>query len=405
MTKDELKDILESLPDLPPVGDRPDTKKMTTREWLAVHDHIAQPLGMPEVARAVRGAIGDAKAAALMSDLFEVLQGREPTERVQITKDDARAIVDALRPLIPAATDIDKALWLLPRTTAIWQTPERRMEMLRYIRSRLEESFDVPEPDLPRLTGQEDRFRWKPVSEHGSLVVLLPAEYTDRTSKVLRILDANGNEVARSNRAHNPPPGQEHPNGNREHYRFPKPGAQYPKAVRAVIEVDGSYHIAWNIPDPGKDYKDSALKGYRFNGAGGAASATDSSPGPTTNPPEQSGETASLLSWKGSGALIWPEHWKITRIVFMEGTRLDGNAPYIQRRVAGNSVDMSGISMPRVAQMHGVRLFEPVLTSAPHTGLPEVIYTSPGQSLLPEHEGRYQIIHSDPQTGQKWRRK
>lgn len=90
-------------------------------------------------------------------------------------------------------------------------------------------------------------FVFKPVSDSdGNLVVLLPAQFTNDVSSLL-LKDKDGNEIEEGNSV-GPT------NGDRETYRFNKPGADYQKDL--VVEVtlkDGTvkeYHIA----NPGERY-------------------------------------------------------------------------------------------------------------------------------------------------------
>ena len=73
-------------------------------------------------------------------------------------------------------------------------------------------------------------FLWKPVSESdGKLVVLLP---TSLTGKVLgvRVLDSDGKSVLATGRFSSVA------NGNREHFRFSKPGDSFPAG--AIVEIE-----------------------------------------------------------------------------------------------------------------------------------------------------------------------
>ena len=78
--------------------------------------------------------------------------------------------------------------------------------------------------------GGADGFLWKPVSEsNGNLVILLPADMTgDAVEIVLR--DANGDvlERARSSGV---------ANGGREHFRFGRPGGDYPDGVTVEVRT------------------------------------------------------------------------------------------------------------------------------------------------------------------------
>lgn len=96
------------------------------------------------------------------------------------------------------------------------------------------------------LDGAEG-FLFKPISEtRGTLVVLLPKEMTGNIeSLVLKSL--TGEEIEKGSFS-------SVANGDREHFRFTKPGAEYPKDL--VVEVklkDGSVKT-YSIPDPSQRY-------------------------------------------------------------------------------------------------------------------------------------------------------
>jgi len=93
--------------------------------------------------------------------------------------------------------------------------------------------------------GRKGGFVWKPVSESdGKLVVLLPTSYKGNVS-MCYITDANGGFIESGRFV-----GDTH-NGNRPHFRFSKPGAQYGNNLYIVaVNNDGSLHH-WFIPNGG----------------------------------------------------------------------------------------------------------------------------------------------------------
>ena len=108
----------------------------------------------------------------------------------------------------------------------------------------------APPPSTPSgLTGRERGFVWKPISEHGTLVVLLPEPFTGKTERRIA-LERNGSVIAESNRAHNTTP---QPNGNREHYRFPRKGGDYAGPLHVRVRADGATW-RWSIPSPSSRY-------------------------------------------------------------------------------------------------------------------------------------------------------
>lgn len=93
-------------------------------------------------------------------------------------------------------------------------------------------------------------FIWKPIAEHNSnVVVLLPANATGRTKKQGH-LEQGGKIIESANYTGIG-------NGNREHYRFSKTGAKYPKNIQFVCDVDNC-KFKYHITNPGSRY-DSVL--------------------------------------------------------------------------------------------------------------------------------------------------
>lgn len=82
-----------------------------------------------------------------------------------------------------------------------------------------------------------DQFLWKPESEKdGKLVILTPSEMTGKVKSV-RIVSPNGKKLLA--RGKNTGVG----NGNREHFRFSKTGAEFPKGSRVEILLkDNTIH-------------------------------------------------------------------------------------------------------------------------------------------------------------------
>ena len=75
---------------------------------------------------------------------------------------------------------------------------------------------------------------WKPVSEsNGNCVVLLPSNMTGKV-KGVTVRGPNGQAIERGDYS-------SVANGGREHYRFNKPGGQYPAGCYVEIEMkDGT---------------------------------------------------------------------------------------------------------------------------------------------------------------------
>jgi hypothetical protein len=90
-------------------------------------------------------------------------------------------------------------------------------------------------------------FLFKPISENDKkLVVLLPAILTGDISKVL-LKDKDGNEVESGRMT-------SVANGGREHFRFNKPGADYPKDLTVEVTMKDGSIKTYKIPDPSQRY-------------------------------------------------------------------------------------------------------------------------------------------------------
>jgi hypothetical protein len=89
-------------------------------------------------------------------------------------------------------------------------------------------------------------FLWKPVSDkNGDLAVLLPKQYTGRVKQV-RVLNADGTKVLAKGRYSGVG------NGDREHYRFNKPGSGYPDGTIVLIEMENGALRHLKIKDTAK---------------------------------------------------------------------------------------------------------------------------------------------------------
>jgi hypothetical protein len=89
-------------------------------------------------------------------------------------------------------------------------------------------------------------FLWKPVSDkNGDLAVLLPKQYTGKVKQV-RILSPDGNKVLAKGKYSGVG------NGDREHYRFNKPGSAYPDGAIALIEMESGAIRHFKIKDTAK---------------------------------------------------------------------------------------------------------------------------------------------------------
>lgn len=99
-------------------------------------------------------------------------------------------------------------------------------------------------PDLKHTDG----FLWKPISEKdGKLAILLPPSLTGKV-KGLRILSPDGKTTIGRGRASGVA------NGEREHFRFTKPGSHFPDGCKVEIELkDGTKRLI-DIPETSERY-------------------------------------------------------------------------------------------------------------------------------------------------------
>lgn len=87
---------------------------------------------------------------------------------------------------------------------------------------------DYEKPAKVRELGSSGEFLWKPASEKdGKLVVLAPSRMTGKI-KSLKVIDQNGNVLAKGKFSGVA-------NGDREHFRFNKAGAAFPDGSRVEI--------------------------------------------------------------------------------------------------------------------------------------------------------------------------
>lgn len=107
-------------------------------------------------------------------------------------------------------------------------------------------SGKLPNLKKPRDMPKMGDFLWKPVADKdGKLVVLLPSKLTGDVNRV-RLLSPDGKQVIAQSRFSGIG------NGNRGHYRFPKPGAEYPANTKVEVIMDNGTRYRVNIPSTGK---------------------------------------------------------------------------------------------------------------------------------------------------------
>lgn len=106
-----------------------------------------------------------------------------------------------------------------------------------------------PEASRPVRTGEQrvedgpGGFLWKPRSDSdGKLAVLLPPAYTGLARRMI-LQGPDGTTLAEGRDGGVG-------NGDRQHYRFPRPGDAYPAGTRVVVELADGQEVSWTIRRP-----------------------------------------------------------------------------------------------------------------------------------------------------------
>jgi len=108
----------------------------------------------------------------------------------------------------------------------------------------------VPSPPSPynlgSLLAKTGGFLWKPTSDkNGDLVVLLPKKLTGKVQEV-RVLSPDGKKTLGKGKYSGVG------NGDREHFRFSKPGSRYPDGALVYIKLDDGTTRHVTIKDTSK---------------------------------------------------------------------------------------------------------------------------------------------------------
>jgi len=91
---------------------------------------------------------------------------------------------------------------------------------------------EMPKIDLGQLLSKTGGFLWKPVSDkNGDLAILIPKQLTGKVKEV-RIINPDGTKSMAKGKYSGVG------NGNREHYRFTKPGGGYPDRAIVLIKLE-----------------------------------------------------------------------------------------------------------------------------------------------------------------------
>jgi hypothetical protein len=106
----------------------------------------------------------------------------------------------------------------------------------------IEQFRDKPQVELPRPpAGASNTFLWKPISDKGSLVVLVPYSLSQHP---VGSVTANGEKLNYTG-IHN---------GDRAHYRSPKKGEAFGNKVNVVL-TRGKDKWEWTVPNGGSRYE------------------------------------------------------------------------------------------------------------------------------------------------------
>jgi hypothetical protein len=101
-------------------------------------------------------------------------------------------------------------------------------------------STSTPSSSTSSAGGGGGGFLWKPVSEgDGKLVVLLPSSLTGKVNGC-SLSYSGGSESGRNVGVHN---------GNREHFRYSKPGAGYGQNIRVTASLKDGTTQSWTVPN------------------------------------------------------------------------------------------------------------------------------------------------------------
>lgn len=138
---------------------------------------------------------------------------------------------------------------------AVTGSAERRMKLAREGGNRPPGPDGLPDPNgpaaNPNLEGGAQRardggggFLWKPISDStGKLAILFPPKYSGSLVSC-ELIGPNGQSLGKGSDGGVG-------NGDRQHYRFPKPGGQYPAGTTVVGTLANGEKVTYTIDRPG----------------------------------------------------------------------------------------------------------------------------------------------------------
>lgn len=195
----------------------------------------------------------DAAKNALRSIRDGGVISKEDADKVYSEAFDAAQLDDNLDALYDGrGSDSDATIAFLEINQALEKARER-IESYAKEAAKLRELDGVTQVSGTTSSGSgnpldgSEGFLFKPISDtRGTLVVLLPKDLTGNIeSLVLKTI--TGEEVEKGSFS-----GVN--NGDREHFRFTKPGAEYPKDLVVEVKLKDGNIKTYNIPDPSQRY-------------------------------------------------------------------------------------------------------------------------------------------------------
>lgn len=101
--------------------------KLTVAEGLALVNALETNIGTVPLAAALVAALGPAKAATLITE----------RKGVRLTKEEIVALVKEIYPLVPGSTVKDKLIWIVRMAEPAFDTQERYLAVIRYVKERI----------------------------------------------------------------------------------------------------------------------------------------------------------------------------------------------------------------------------------------------------------------------------
>jgi flagellar hook-basal body complex protein FliE len=111
-------------------------------------------------------------------------------------------------------------------------------------------TVELIEPSGTSVDGTGEGFLYKPESDSGNLVILLPNEYHSQVESVI-LKDSSGSTIEEG---YSSGYANADSTGEREHFRFSHPGEDYPDDLVVEVTLDDGSVIQYSIPDSSERY-------------------------------------------------------------------------------------------------------------------------------------------------------